>query len=111
MRWFSDGADVCLTRNSENILSAAAIVGSSRFAAGVPARDLDRRVDLPKEPVSGAVRRAREVPGLPSALLESLGDVLRILKGGQVSVPREEHGIGSLDAIFTNVEFLIRDVV
>ena len=37
---------------SEKTLSAAATVGSS-LLAGVPVLDLDRRVDLPKEPVSG----------------------------------------------------------
>lgn len=87
------------------------MVGSSRFVAGVPARDLDRRVDFPKEPVSGAARRAREVPGLPSVLLEALEDVLPILREGLVSVPRKEHGIRSLDTIFTNIELLVRDVV
>ena len=66
---------VCLARNSENILSAAAIVGSSRFAAGVPARDLERRVDFPKEPVSGTARRARDVPGLPSVLRQGIRSI------------------------------------
>jgi hypothetical protein len=70
-----------LTRNSEKILSAAAIVGSSRFVAGVPVRDLERRVDLPKEPVSGIARRARDVPGLLSVLLEMSEDVEVIVRG------------------------------
>jgi hypothetical protein len=40
----------------ENMASAAASVGSSRLvAAGVPVLDRDLRVDLPKDPVSGAV--------------------------------------------------------
>jgi hypothetical protein len=50
--------------------SAAAKVGSSRFAAGVPVRDLDRRVDFPNDPVSGTVLRALDTAGLPSLLGE-----------------------------------------
>ena len=48
--------------------SPAAIVGSSRFAAGVPVRDLDRRVDFPNEPVSGTVLRTLDTLGFPSLL-------------------------------------------
>jgi hypothetical protein len=51
--------------------SAAAKVGSSRFAAGVPVRDLDRRVDFPNDPVSAIVLRALDTDGLPSLLGES----------------------------------------
>jgi hypothetical protein len=111
LRWLSDGAEVCLARNSENILSAAAIVGSSRFAAGVPPRDLERRVDFPKEPVSGTARRAREVLGLPSVLLRALEDLSRMVERGMGNIPRKEHGIRSLHAILAHVEFLVRDIV
>lgn len=52
---------------SPKTLSAAVRVGLSRFA-GVPVLDLARRVDLPKEPVSGTARRDRVVPGWPSCL-------------------------------------------
>jgi hypothetical protein len=76
LRWLSEeGVEACLAKNSEKILSAAASVGSSRFAAGVPVRDLERRVDFPKEPVSGMARRARIAPGLPSALLKASEDI------------------------------------
>lgn len=51
---------------SPKILSAAATVGFSR-RAGVPVRERERRVDLPKEPVSGAPRRFL-APGRPSCL-------------------------------------------
>jgi hypothetical protein len=68
LRWFSEvDAAGCLLRNSAKILSEAAKVGSSRFAAGVPVLDLERLVDLPKEPVSGTCRRTR-VEAVPSAL-------------------------------------------
>lgn len=43
-------------------------MGSSRFAAGVPVLDLDRRVDFPNEPVSGTVLRILPKLGLPSLL-------------------------------------------
>ena len=56
-----------LAIQSPKILSAAASVGFSRLA-GVPVRERERRVDLPKEPVSGTLRRARVVPGMPSCL-------------------------------------------
>lgn len=49
------------------IASAAANVGSSRFAAGVPVLDRDRLVDLPKDPVSAAALLVRDT-GLPSLL-------------------------------------------
>lgn len=55
----------------ENIASAAASVGSSRLvAAGVPVLDRDRLVDLPNEPVSGAVRRGalRDPPSVLEGL-------------------------------------------
>lgn len=48
--------------------SAAARVGSSRFAAGVPVRDLERLVDFPNDPVSATARRDLDTVGLPSAL-------------------------------------------
>lgn len=43
------------------------MVGSSRLA-GVAVLDLERRVDLPKAPVSGTARRFRTLLGLPSCL-------------------------------------------
>jgi hypothetical protein len=52
------------------IASAAAKVGSSRFAAGVPVRDRDRLVDFPNDPVSATALLVRET-GLPSLLLSS----------------------------------------
>ena len=52
---------------SPKTLSAAFRVGLSRFA-GVPVLDLARRVDLPKEPVSGTARRDRVLPWWPSCL-------------------------------------------
>lgn len=56
----------------ENMASAAASVGSSRrTAAGVPVRDRERLVDLPKLPVSGIVRRGpRNEPPSDLSLLE-----------------------------------------
>jgi hypothetical protein len=56
---------------SPKSLSAATRVGFSRAPrAGVPVRDRDRLVDLPKEPVSGAFRRDRvAAEGPPSFLL------------------------------------------
>lgn len=48
-------------------LWADCMVGSSRLA-GVAVLDLERRVDLPKAPVSGTARRFRTLPGLPSCL-------------------------------------------
>jgi len=52
------------------IASAAAKVGSSLFAAGVPVRDLDRLVDFPKDPVSAAALLVRDT-GLLSLLAVS----------------------------------------
>lgn len=105
-----DGAEAGLARNSEKILSAAAMVGSSRFAAGAPDRDLERRVDLPKEPVSGIARRARDVAGLPSVLQELSEDIMDIL-GERLDLPGEEHGVRSLYTVFADVQLLIRNIV
>jgi len=71
----------------ENMASAAANVGSSRrVAAGVPVRDLDRRVDFPKEPVSGTVLLgARRDP--PSVLERMVS--LKYLEDRETSIPRE----------------------
>jgi len=55
----------------EKIASAAARVGSSRFAAGVPVLDLERLVDFPKDPVSGTALLGLDIAGLPSVLKKS----------------------------------------
>lgn len=71
-----EGAAALWETQSPKILSAAASVGSSRRAAeGVPVRDRERRVDLPKEPVSATPRRARTLPGRPSCLDGSLVNI------------------------------------
>ena len=57
-----------LAIQSPKTLSAAARVGFSRERAGVAVRERDRRVDLPKEPVSAMVRRDRVVAAWPSCL-------------------------------------------
>jgi hypothetical protein len=51
--------------------SAAAKVGSSRFAAGVPVLDLDRLVDFPNDPVSATALRGLTTVGFPSLLEKS----------------------------------------
>lgn len=48
--------------------SAAAIVGSSRFVAGVPVLERDRLVDFPNDPVSGTALRILAAAGFPSLL-------------------------------------------
>jgi len=53
--------------------SAAAKVGSSRFAAGVPVLDLDRLVDFPNDPVSGTALRGLKTVGFPSLLGKKSG--------------------------------------
>lgn len=57
----------CCSKKAAKTLPADCIVGSSRLA-GVAVFDLERRVDLPKAPVSGTPRRARTFVGLPSCL-------------------------------------------
>ena len=57
--------------NWEKMASAAAKVGSSRFAAGVPVLDLERLVDFPNEPVSATARRGLAIVGFPSLLEKS----------------------------------------
>lgn len=61
-----------LVTQSPKILSAAASVGFSRAAraAGVPVRERERRVDLPKEPVSATVLRERVLPAMPPSGLQ-----------------------------------------
>jgi hypothetical protein len=58
-----------LAIQSPKTLSAAARVGFSRVRAGVPVRDRERRVDLPKEPVSATERRERVLAAGPSCLV------------------------------------------
>lgn len=70
LRWFSAGAVALLVRKFEKIASAAAKVGSSRFAAGVPVLDRDRLVDFPNDPVSATVLRDLVPDEVPSLLSE-----------------------------------------
>jgi hypothetical protein len=81
LRWGSstDSAALC-EMNWENMASAAAKVGSSRFAAGVPVLDLDRLVDFPNEPVSGTARRGLDIVGLPSALKISIPKSAKLIQ-------------------------------
>lgn len=97
---------------SPNSLSAAARVGFSLAPrAGVPVRDLARRVDLPKEPVSAIVRRDRVLgPSfLQRAVVSMLWANMRI-NGREIALVKD-HGVGALDAVVANVAFLIGNVV
>ncbi len=67
----SIGARADSERYFEKMVSAARIVGSSRFA-GVPVFDRDRRVDFPKAPLSGACFLVLVAPEWESELLWSI---------------------------------------
>ena len=58
-RWGFSGVAALLARKPVKIASAAAKVGSSRFAAGVPVLDRDRLVDFPNDPVSATALLVR----------------------------------------------------
>jgi hypothetical protein len=61
---FLDGFSAAVATKAEKIFSAAARVGSACLGGpGVFVRERDRRVLLPKEPVSATVRRGRVVEG------------------------------------------------
>jgi hypothetical protein len=113
LRWRCDesgGAAACFARYEVKMASAAASVGSSftTFAAGVAVLDLERRVDaFPNEPVSGTALLDRELVA-PSVLYKS---ATSSIEGETEALPREEHGIGSLYAVFANVEFFVRNIV
>lgn len=96
-----------LVTQSPNSLSAAAEVGFSRRAAGVPVRERERRVDLPKEPVSVTPRRVVRDDSC-------LGDGQIALESNKmVRVPllREDHGVWPLDAVVADIELLVRNIV
>lgn len=106
----------CCARNLENIASAAASVGSSRFAAGVPVRDLDRLVDFPKDPVSGTTRRALKTVGLPSVLGSTKsGGALRSSKfdiaQSLLLNLRKHHCIWADHSILACIQFLVWYIV
>lgn len=71
LRGCSDDSAARCDMNCEKMASAAAKVGSSRLAAGVPVLDLERRADFPKDPVSATTRRGLDIAGLPSELFSS----------------------------------------
>lgn len=90
-------------------MSAAASVGFSRLRAGVPVRDRERRVDLPNEPDSAALRRDRALPWGASCLFRVTLALIQM--GREEDILVEIHGIWSLHTIIPNVTLVVRNVV
>src|SRR5687767_200853 len=78
LRWTVATGGAWLETQSPKSLSAAARVGFSRPRAGVPGRERERRVDLPKEPDSATLRRERVLPEGASCL----GSAIRLALEG-----------------------------
>lgn len=87
--------------------------------AGVPVRERERRVDLPKEPVSATVRRARVPEGGPPSFLPRLvSDRVAggILPGVKQDWPWEyllpkDHGVRAREAVVANVALVVGNIV
>lgn len=111
-RWGVSEDAALLARKPEKMASAAANVGSSLFAAGVPVRDRDRLVDFPNDPVSATALLVRDT-GFPSLLVESSVKKFMVLRNRIVVAcsPRKDHRVGSLYPIVSDIKLFVWNIM